>query len=67
MWKLMVEGQPTHFTNGSIDASVPRRMWALSDMDIAMYTFRDWDWRVSPGYFPKVRGSEGPDSELERA
>jgi hypothetical protein len=48
MWKVMAEGQPTLFPNGSIDESVPRRTWEQSDMDIALYTFRDWDWRNYP-------------------
>ena len=49
MWKLMAEGQPTAFANGTIDESVPRRTWEQSDMDLAMATFRDWDWRNYPG------------------
>jgi hypothetical protein len=59
MWQLMAEGQPTLFPNGSIDESVPRRTWELSDMDIAMYTFRNWDWRTYPGLFPKVQDGSG--------
>ena len=30
MWKLMVEGQPTQRTDGSIDESIPRRTWEQS-------------------------------------
>jgi len=56
MWQLMVEGRPTHFTNGTIDEATPRTTWELSDMDIAMATFRDWDWRTYPGYFPRGKG-----------
>ncbi len=48
MWQLMLEGQPTLRTDGTIDENVPRRTWEQSDMDLAMYTFRDWDWRNYP-------------------
>ncbi len=48
MWQLMCEGQPTQFPNGTIDETIPRRTWEQSDMDLAMYTFRDWDWRNYP-------------------
>ena len=30
MWKLMAEGQPTLFPNGTIDETVPRRTWEQS-------------------------------------
>ena len=39
----MAEGQPTLFPNGTIDETVPYRTWEQSDMDLALYTFRDWD------------------------
>ena len=40
MWSLMVAGRPVMFPNGTIDVTQPRGTWELSDMDIAMYTFR---------------------------
>lgn len=53
-WELMRDGRPTLFANGTIDESVPRHTWDLSDLDLAMFAFRDYDWQVYGWMFPKV-------------
>ena len=34
-WRLMAEGRPTLFFNGSIDWSIPMHTWDLSDLDLS--------------------------------
>jgi len=34
------------------------RTWEQSDMDLAMFSFRDWDWRNYPGFFPKASSTQ---------